>query len=96
MSAHVCTSSCQGGSIPQTGVFGETDNVWHRAISVFFYRAQWLKHRIEMTVEAEAIKRKHFVYNTIAGTELSKQRGWTEQIDGVSRQANLPNNLFLP
>jgi hypothetical protein len=77
MSAHVCTSSCQGGSIPQTGVFGKTDDVWHRAISVFFYRAQWLKHRIEMTVEEEAIKRKHFVYNTIAGPEFSKQRGWT-------------------
>jgi len=65
--------------------FGKTDDVWHRAISAFFYRAQWLMHRIEMTVEEEAIKRKHFVYNTIAGTELSKQRGWTWQIDGVSR-----------
>jgi hypothetical protein len=71
MSAHVCTSSCQGGSIPQTGVFGETDDVWHRAISVFFYRAQWLKHRIEMTVEEEAIKRKHFIYNEGGPSKLT-------------------------
>jgi hypothetical protein len=78
MSAHVCTKLLPGRlDSSNWSFFGKTDDVWHRAISVFFYRAQWLKHRIEMTVEEEAIKRKHFVYNTIAGTELSKQRRWT-------------------
>jgi hypothetical protein len=66
--------------------FGKTDDVWHRAISAFFYRAQWLMHRIEMTVEEEAIKRKHFIYNEGGPSKLTVFPGdcWSVVLWSVS------------